>query len=166
MSVRKLTSAGILTALGVVCSTFYIPIGVSKVFPIQHAINVLAGVLLGPLYAVCMAFVTSFLRVMMGTGTLLAFPGSMCGAFLCGLLYQHTRKYGFAFLGEVLGTGVIGAVLAYPVAAFLLSKDAAMFAFIIPFSFSSFAGALLSLAVLLGLKRTGLLNKVIREQII
>ncbi|MCX7658891.1 MAG: energy coupling factor transporter S component ThiW, partial [Oscillospiraceae bacterium] len=61
-NVKKLTIAGILVAMGVVCSAFYIPIGVAKCFPIQALINVLAGVLLGPLYAVCMAFTTSLLR--------------------------------------------------------------------------------------------------------
>ena len=39
-----------------------------------------------------MAFVTSLLRNLMGTGTLLAFPGSMCGAFLCGILYKYGKR--------------------------------------------------------------------------
>ena len=29
----------------------------------------------------------------MGTGTLLAFPGSMCGAFLCGMLYNTADTF-------------------------------------------------------------------------
>lgn len=58
-SVKKLATAGLLTALGVVCSAFYIPVGASKCFPIQHAVNVLGGVILGPGYAVAMAFATS-----------------------------------------------------------------------------------------------------------
>lgn len=164
MSVKKLSLAGILTAAGVVCSTFYIPIGVSKVFPVQHFINVLAGVILGPAYAVAMAFVTSLLRNMMGTGSLLAFPGSMCGAFLCGLLYKYTRQLGAAFIGEVIGTGFIGALLAYPVAAFVLSSNAVFYAFIIPFGFSSLTGAVISVTLLLSLKKTGILNKLINSE--
>ena len=35
-----------------------------------------------------MAFITSLIRVLMRTGTLLAFPGSMCGALLAGLMYK------------------------------------------------------------------------------
>lgn len=162
MSVKKLCMAGILIALGVVCSAFYIPVGVSKVFPIQHFINVLAGVVLGPFYGVCMAFVTSLLRVILGTGSLLAFPGSMCGALLSGLAYKYSKKIISAFLGEVIGTGIIGAMLAYPIAALFLGKGTA-FAFILPFSMSSIAGAAFSVVLILALKRTGILNTVVEE---
>jgi energy coupling factor transporter S component ThiW len=157
-NIKKLTLAGILVAMGVVTSAFYIPIGVAKCFPIQSLINVLAGVLLGPLYAVCMAFVTSLMRVMMGTGTLLAFPGSMCGALLCGVLYKYTKNPAIAFVGEVFGTGIIGAILAFPIATLFLSKTAALFGFVIPFGLSSLVGAAISLVFLRALKKTGILK--------
>ena len=160
MSVKKLSLAGVFVAVGVICSVFYIPIGVSKVFPVQHFINVLAGVLLGPVYAVCMAFVTSFIRVMMGTGTLLAFPGSMCGAFLCGILYKYTKKTAIAFVGEVIGTGILGALIAFPVATLLLSRVVALFTFVIPFSMSSFVGAGISFVLLVAFKKTGILRRI------
>ena len=51
-NVKKLTLAGLLIALGVACSTFAIPIGASRCFPIQHMVIVLAAVLLGPAYGV------------------------------------------------------------------------------------------------------------------
>ncbi|MDD3174717.1 MAG: energy coupling factor transporter S component ThiW [Herbinix sp.] len=164
MSVKKLSLAGILVAVGVVCSTFYIPIGVSKVFPVQHFINVLAGVILGPAYAVTMAFTTSILRNVMGTGSLLAFPGSMCGALIAGLLYKYTKKLGAAFLGEVTGTGIIGAILAYPIAAQFLSSKVAFYGFVIPFSISSLAGAVLSITLLISLKKAGILQKLISSE--
>lgn len=163
MSVKKLSVAGILVALGVVCSTFYIPIGVSKVFPVQHFINVVAGVVLGPTYGVSMAFTTSLIRNMMGTGSLLAFPGSMCGALICGLFYKYVKKIGVAFLGEVIGTGVIGALLAYPIATLFLSSKAAFYGFVIPFGISSLVGALFSMVLLLSLSRAGILQKVINN---
>ena len=155
-NIKKLTLSGLLVAMGVVCSAFYIPMGVAKCFPVQHLINVLAGVLLGPIYAVSMAFVTSMIRVMIGTGSLLAFPGSMCGALLCGVMYKYTKNSLFAFLGEVLGTGVIGAIIAFPVATLLLSKKAAVFGFVIPFGLSSLIGAALSLIFLEAIKKTDL----------
>lgn len=158
-NIKKLTLAGVFVAMGVAGSAFYIPIGVAKCFPIQHLINVLAGVLLGPLYAVIMAFTTSLMRVMLGTGSLLAFPGSMCGALLCGVLYKYTNKTIMAFVGEVIGTGIIGAILAFPIASLLLSKEVALFGFIIPFGLSSFAGAAISLVFLSALKRIGVFNK-------
>lgn len=91
-----------------------IPVGASKCAPVQHFINILGGVFLGPGYAVGMAFVTSLLRNLMGTGTLLAFPGSMFGAFLCGMLYKYGKHLPLAYLGELFGTSVIGGLLSYP----------------------------------------------------
>ena len=165
MKVKKLTLAGILTAVGVVCSTLYIPVGVSKIFPVQHFINVLAGVILGPGYVVAMAFATSLLRNIMGTGSLLAFPGSMCGALLCAVLYQKTRRLCFAFLGEIVGTGIIGALLAYPIAAVFLSGTAAFYGFIVPFGLSSACGSVFAIVLFGALKRTGILNKwMLKEQ--
>jgi len=55
--VRKICLTGILISIGVASSAFYIPVGVAKCFPMQHMINVLAGVLLGPWYALAAAFV-------------------------------------------------------------------------------------------------------------
>jgi energy coupling factor transporter S component ThiW len=163
-NIKKLALAGIFVALGVVCSVFYIPIGVAKVFPVQHMINVLAGVILGPVYAVSMAFVTSLIRIIMGTGSLLAFPGSMCGALLCGLLYKYTKNTFMAFVGEVFGTGIIGAILAYPIATMVLSKSAALFGFVIPFGLSTLVGATISFALLQTLKKTGIFNKFKLEE--
>lgn len=164
MSVKKLSLAGILIAVGVICSTVSIPIGIAKIFPIQHFINVIAGILLGPVYAVSMAFVTSLLRNLLGTGSLLAFPGSMCGALLCGLLYRFTHKAGFAFLGEVIGTGILGALLAYPVAAFFLSSTIAFYGFILPFGLSTLVGAAMAFALFGILKEAGVIRSWIEEQ--
>lgn len=102
VNVRKLALAGILVAVGIVCSPLSIPVGASKCAPVQHFINILGGVFLGPGYSVGMAFVTSLLRNLMGTGTLLAFPGSMCGAFLCGILYKYGKRLPLAYAGSCL----------------------------------------------------------------
>ncbi len=89
INIRKLVLAGMMTALGVCLSNFSFPVGVSRCFPIQHLLNVLSGVFLGPGYALGFAFSTSLLRNLLGTGSLLAFPGSMVGAVLGALLYQN-----------------------------------------------------------------------------
>ena len=83
--VRKIVVSGMLIALAVSLSSFSIPIGASRCFPVQHMVNVLAAVFLGPFYGVATAFCTSLIRNLMGTGTLMAFPGSMLGAFCCGV---------------------------------------------------------------------------------
>lgn len=146
---HKLTLTAMLIAIGTISSNvFYIPIGFTKVFPVQHFLNVLSAVLLGPYYAVAQAFCVSLLRNLMGTGSLLAFPGSMVGALLASLLFLKTKKIYFAFIGEVIGTGVIGAVLCYPIATLILGQKATLFGFIPLFIFSSFAGALIGFVIL------------------
>lgn len=146
---KKLVLAGILVGVGVVFSPFTIPLGVAKAFPIQHLINLLSGVLLGPFYALGVAFSTSLIRNLMGTGSLFAFPGSMIGAYLCGLFYHKTKKLGAAFLGEILGTGIIGAILSYPIALFIMgNSEAAVFAFVLPFLLSSVLGSVMGMVLL------------------
>lgn len=137
INTKSTLTAAMLTALAVSLSTFAIPIGASKCFPIQHLCNVIAGVFLGPGYGVAMAFCTSLIRNLIGTGSPLAFPGSMVGAFLCGFLYQHTGKLAAAYFGEVFGTGIIGGLLCYPVATLLMGQEAALFAYVIPFLIST-----------------------------
>ena len=158
INVKKLALAGILVAVGIVCSPLSIPVGASKCAPVQHFINILGGVFLGPGYAVGMAFVTSLLRNLMGTGTLLAFPGSMCGAFLCGMLYKYGKHLPYAYVGELFGTSVIGGILSYPVAAFLMGSDSAVFGFVIPFFISSFGGTILAVVLVTVMKRMKVLD--------
>jgi energy coupling factor transporter S component ThiW len=146
---HKLTLTAMLIAIGTISSNlFYIPIGFTKVFPVQHFLNVLSAVLLGPYYALAQAFCVSLLRNLMGTGSIFAFPGSMAGALLASLLYWKTRKIYLAFIGEVIGTGIIGALLSYPIATLILGQKATMFGFIPLFIFSSFTGALLGFIIL------------------
>lgn len=147
--VRKLTAAAMLTALIIVLSGFYIPVGASKCFPIQHMVNVLSAVLLGPWWGVAIAFAASLIRNLMGTGTLLAFPGSMVGALCCGLVFQWTKKYVPTFIAEVLGTGVLGGMLAFPIAAFVMGRDAALFTFVLPFLVSTAGGTLIAAGLIL-----------------
>ena len=156
INIKKLAVAGMMTALGVILSTFYIPVGVSKCFPMQHLLNVLAGVFLGPYYALGFAFCTALIRNILGTGSLLAFPGSMVGAFCCGMLYRYTKKLPVAVAGEVTGTGILGGMLCYPVAKFLLGNgEAALFTYVLPFFISTLGGSLLATVLLVNLQRSG-----------
>ena len=58
----KLALAGVLCAVAVVGSMFSFPVFGSKCAPVQHMVNVLCAVLLGPWYGVGAAFVASLLR--------------------------------------------------------------------------------------------------------
>lgn len=154
-SIRKLTIAGLLVAVAVVGSLFSIPVLGAKCSPIQHMVNVLGAVLLGPWYAVGMAFAASLLRNLLGLGSMLAFPGSMIGALLCGLLYKVCPKLSVVYAGEVFGTGILGGMASYPIAVVLLNnKAAALFTFVPSFLVSTAVGAAISVFVLAALKRT------------
>ena len=153
---KKLTMAAFFVAIGVVFSFVNIPVGLAKCYPIQHMVNVLSAVLLGPLYSVLVAFCASLIRNISGTGSLMAFPGSMIGAFFAGILFYKTKKLSLAFLGEVIGTGLIGALLAYPIAKFVLGKEMALFGMVIPFSVSTLGGSIIGLIIILSIKNTEL----------
>ena len=145
MQVKKLTSAALLIAIGTLSAhLIYIPAGVSKCFPVQHAINVLGAVLLGPDYAVAIAFVISCLRNMLGTGSLLAFPGSMIGALLAGLAYKQWRNLPAAMTGEIIGTGILGGLTAWLIASTLLGSKAVAWFFIPPFLVSTIGGSIIA----------------------
>ncbi|MFZ7103500.1 MAG: energy coupling factor transporter S component ThiW [Peptococcaceae bacterium] len=149
MATKKLTFAALLIAIGTLLGhVIYIPVGVAKCFPIQHAINVISAVLLGPGYAVSNAFVISLLRNILGTGSPLAFPGSMLGAFLAGLLFTKTGKYSFTVAGEIFGTGILGGIASYPIAKFILGNDVAVFFFVVPFLVSTIGGSLIGYLLL------------------
>lgn len=154
-TLRRVTAVGLLVALGTIAAPFSIPVGVAKIYPAQHAINVLAGVILGPAPAVVAAILTSTLRNLMGTGTLLAFPGSIFGALLAGLAFMLFKRTYAAAIGEVLGTGLIGALVAFPLARWLLGFEGLALAFIVPFTLSSVAGAILGVLILHLWKKTG-----------
>lgn len=157
---RKLTLAGIFVAISVVGSFFQVPVFGSKCAPIQHLMNIMGAVFLGPGYAVGAAFTSSLIRNLLGLGTLLAFPGSMCGALLSGLLYHYFKKLPLAYVGEVFGTGIIGGLLAYPVAAFILGNEVAAYAFVIPFLISTCGGTLIAVVLVTALKKTGVIDRL------
>ena len=140
-----------------------IPVFGSKCSPVQHIVNIVSAVLLGPYYGIASAFLASLIRNLIGLGSLLAFPGSMIGALLCGLLYKKTGNLILTLLGEVFGTAVLGGLCAYPVAILFMGKDAAglaFYAYIIPFFISTAAGAIIAGVLLTSLKKTGVLRNM------
>ncbi len=162
---KKLTLTALLVGIGTLTShIIYIPAGVAKCFPVQHMINVLTAVLLGPKYAVFSAFTISTLRNILGVGSLLAFPGSMIGAFLSALLYQYSQRLSLAALGEIIGTGILGAIAAYPLASILMGSTKGAFFFVIPFAASSIAGSIIAYLICRNKSITQLINQYIYKQ--
>jgi energy coupling factor transporter S component ThiW len=165
MNVKKITLSALLIALGTLTShVVYIPVGVAKCFPIQHTINVISAVLLGPWYALSNAFLISLLRNILGTGSFLAFPGSMIGALLAGFMFKAGAKKIYALAGEIVGTGVIGGLLAFPVAKFIMGREVAAFFFVIPFLVSTIGGSFLAYVVLETLEKTNLIKNLFPKE--
>ena len=159
----KLAIAGLLCAAAVAGSLFSFPVFGSKCAPVQHMVNILCAVLLGPGYGVAAAFCASLIRNLTGLGSPLAFPGSMCGALLCGLVYKATHKLLPTLIGEVFGTAVIGGLLAWPVAIFVMGKaigSIAFYVYIVPFLVSTAGGSLIAGVILYALEKGGSLGRM------
>lgn len=162
-NIKKLTIASILCAIAVVGSMFSFPVLGSKCVPIQHMINIISAVLLGPYYGIGIAFSASLIRNIISLGTLMAFPGSMFGALLCGLIYHKTKAILPTLLAEVFGTAILGGLCAYPVAILLMGQPAgavAFYAYIIPFLISTAGGAIIAGAFLYSLEKTNTLKRM------
>lgn len=165
VNTKKLAMAGVLCAVAVAGSLLSFPVFGSKCAPVQHIVNIFCAVLLGPWYGVGTAFTASLIRNIFGLGSLLAFPGSMFGALLCGLVFRKTENVPLTLVGEVFGTAVLGGLCAYPIAVFFMGQSAAelaFYAYIVPFLISTAAGAIIAGAVILPLKKTGALSALMR----
>ncbi len=163
VNTKKLATASILCAVAVVGSLFSFPVFGSKCAPVQHMVNIICAVLLGPAYGVGAAFVASLIRNLLGLGSLMAFPGSMFGALLCGLVYKKTGNIAATLIGEVFGTAILGGLCAYPVAIYFMGQSAAaiaFYAYIIPFFVSTAGGAAISAVLIYSLKKAGALGRM------
>lgn len=158
LSVRKMVLTAMFACLAFVLSTFvYFP----SMAPFQHFVNVLAAVFVGPYYAFAAALLTGILRMLCGR-TIQAVVGAVFGAFLAGLLYRKTKRLWAAVVGEVFGTGFLSAMAAYPLMRIFYGLDAQSPFYYIPFyAPSSLMGALLAVAVLGILKRSGTLDRML-----
>lgn len=141
---RRIALAGILAGTAAALSGFWFPLGPAKCYPFQHAVNVLAGVALGPWWSGACAVVTSAVRLALGTGTFFAFPGSVPGAILAGLGARAFRQRPLmAVPFECLGTCVIGAYLASALVGPAVGKAVSFNFLAVAFASSSIPGAAL-----------------------
>ena len=162
----RLTLAALLTAVAVVGSLFSFPVFSSKCSPVQHMVNVICGILLGPWYAFGAGFLAALIRNLFGLGSLLAFPGSMCGSLLCGVVWKYSKKLLPTLDGEVFGTGIIGGLLAYPIAVTFMGVSSASVgftAYVVPFLISTIAGSIIAGVIIFALQKNGTLNSMMNK---
>jgi len=155
---RRIVLTSLFAALAVVLSFIHIPVGPAKVFPFQHMVNALSGVLIGPWYGALAALIAGIIRNVIGTGTPLAYPGGIPGAIIVGLAYKYLRK-DWACLTEPFGTGVIGAGLVVLVLSPIMGKEFAFLVIFPAFMASSIPGAMIGYFLLKTLRKTKILEQ-------
>ena len=126
----KMITLSMLIALGVVISPI---LRVEGMCPMAHFINIVCSVFLGPWYSLLCATLIGVIRMMLMGIPPIALTGAVFGAFLSGVFYRASKgRIIFAVLGEILGTGVIGAIMSYPVMTFLWGKEGLSWLFYVP----------------------------------
>jgi energy coupling factor transporter S component ThiW len=151
-ALRRLVLAGMFAALGTLLGPLSIPFWPTRIAPLQHTINAIAGIWVGPWYAAAAALTTAFLRHSLGWGTIFAYPGSPFGALAVGFAYRFLRTDAAA-LFEPIGTGPVGATLAALFFQPLVGSHHALWWFQVLFLSSSIPGAILGYALVRLLRR-------------
>lgn len=159
MNLKKLTMLSMFVAMGVVISPI---LRVEGFCPMQHFINVTCAVFLGPVYALVCAILIGVIRMITMGIPPLALTGAIFGATLSGVLYiVSKKKIIFAVIGEIVGTGIIGAIVSYPVMALLMGKSGLTLMFYVPsFVTATIMGGSIAFIFLVALKKTQLLDKL------
>ncbi len=157
LRVKKIVLTALFAALAVLLSGIHFPIGPTKVFPFQHTVNCLAGVLLGPWHAGIAALIAGLIRNALGTGTIFAFPGGIPGAIVVGLVYQWLKK-DWASFAEPIGTGFLGVFIVVLFLGPLMGKDFAFLFFFTAFMASSLPGSLLGYFLLRTIRKAKILE--------
>lgn len=129
-SILKLVVLAMLIALGVVISPI---LRVEGMCPMAHLINIVCSVLLGPWYSLLCATLIGIIRMLTMGIPPIALTGAIFGAFLSGVFYRVSKgKIICAVLGEIIGTGIIGAIASYPVMTLLWGKEGLSWLFYVP----------------------------------
>lgn len=154
----KLTVLSMLIALGVVISPL---LRFEGMCPMAHFINIVCSVLLGPWYSLLCAALIGIIRMILMSIPPIALTGAVFGAFLSGVFYRLSKgRIIFAVIGEIIGTGIIGAILSYPVMTFLWGKEGLSWMFYVPsFICGTLIGGSIAFVFLKKLLSSGLLKQ-------
>ena len=157
-SILKMVVLAMLIAIGVVISPI---LRVEGMCPMAHFINIVCSVFMGPWYSLLCAFIIGVIRMVIMGIPPLALTGAVFGAFLSGVFYKLSKgKLLCAVLGEIIGTGIIGAIVSYPVMTLIWGKDGLSLFFYVPsFICGTLIGGSIAYIFLKKLARSGLLKK-------
>ncbi len=139
MNIKKVSFSAFMSCLSFILSTF---VSFPFVVPFQHFFNVICAVLVGPFYGFLSALLTGCMRMLLTGRPVTAIIGAVVGAFLAGIGYRISQNMLLAVAGEILGTGILSAIVSYYA------------------MYYGFGVALLGYAALLTMKRSGSLVKL------
>ncbi len=153
----KLVVLAMMVALGVVISPI---LRFEGMCPMAHFINIVCSVLLGPWYSLLCATLIGVIRMATMGIPPIALTGAIFGAFLSGVFYRASNgKILFAVIGEIIGTGIIGAILSYPVMTILWNKEGLSWLFYVPsFICGTLIGGSIAFVFLRKLSNAGVLT--------
>ncbi|WP_034476063.1 energy coupling factor transporter S component ThiW [Butyrivibrio proteoclasticus] len=155
----RMVMLAMFVALGVVISPI---LRIEGMCPMAHLINITCAVFMGPAYAFLCAVLIGIIRMIVMGIPPLALTGAIFGAALSGIFYKLSKgKIIAAVLGEVFGTGVIGAIVSYPVMTYLWGKEGLTWFFYVPsFICGTLIGGSIAYLLLRTLKAAGVLSKI------
>lgn len=162
-SLLKMIFMAMMVALGVVISPI---LRIEGMCPMAHFINITCAVFLGPYYALLCAILIGVLRMCFMGIPPLALTGAVFGAFLSGVFYRISKgRIIFAVIGEVIGTGIIGAVVSYPIMTLLWNSNGAYshltWLFYVPsFIMGTLIGGSIAFLFLKKIVKNGLMQKI------
>lgn len=156
--ILRMVVLAVMVAIGVVISPI---LRIEGMCPTAHLVNIVCAVLMGPWYSLLCATLIGIIRMSFMGIPPLALTGAVFGAFLSGLLYRVSKgKLIFAVLGEVVGTGIIGAIISYPVMAFIMNREGLTWLFYVPsFLCGTLIGGSVAFLFLRRLARMGMLPR-------
>lgn len=157
--VYRLVVMAVLIGLGVVISPI---LRVEGMCPMAHLINITGAVLLGPWYSFVIAAIIGILRMTLMGIPPLALTGAVFGATLSGILYRLSGgRLWTAVVGEIIGTGLIGAMASYPVMTLLYGRTGLTWMFYVPsFIMGTLIGGTIAFFLLSALRRRGTLRAI------
>jgi len=155
----KLILLSMLVALGVVISPI---LRFEGMCPMAHLINIVCSVFLGPWYSLLCATLIGIIRMSIMGIPPIALTGAVFGAYLSGVFYRLSKgNLIFAVFGEVIGTGIIGALISYPVMTLFWGKEGLNLLFYVPsFISGTLIGGSIAFVLLKKLAGSGMLYKI------
>ncbi|MBD9366675.1 energy coupling factor transporter S component ThiW [Leuconostoc mesenteroides] len=127
VKLTKIMVVTIMIALDIVLSPIF---RIEGMAPMSSVMNIIAGVILGPVYAVVMAVVAGIIRMLMLGIPPLALTGSIFGSFGAGILYKYGRNMYWSMFGEFLGTGIVGSLISVPVMVWFTGQQQNLYWFV------------------------------------